>query len=245
MRCVKIRTFWKGRVCVCWMLFLLLFGLTGCKGTKTSTRPRRRPADPLVIAAVGDSITWGALAFGAKADSGGYPAILESRLRNAGYNIVVFNKGIPGEKAYQTHERFARAVADVEIVLLMIGVNDIIRPEGCPEPHHCHTAQHIAAMVDEARTAGVAVLLSTVTPAQARCDRNWANAPIEALNVQIVEIARKRKIPLADNHQAILASDKATLFSDCLHFTDDGYHVLAEQWYQTLLQLHLLPKISP
>jgi lysophospholipase L1-like esterase len=222
-------------------LIISVVALTGCK-PKTSSKFSGMPSDrPVIIAAVGDSITWGALAFGAKAASGGYPAILENKLRSAGYNVVVFNKGIPGEKAYQTHARFARAIADADIVLLMIGTNDIIRPAGCPEPDHCRTAEHIAAMLDLAQHAHVAPFIGTVPPAQSRCDRSWANPPIQALNAQIIQIAQQRQIPVAPIHQAIQEQSGA-IFSDCLHLTDAGYAIMAEQWYQIVLAQQILVK---
>lgn len=208
--------------------------------------PSKTPADtgPTVIVAIGDSLTWGALAFGPKASSGGYPTILETILRDEGYDVVVFNKGLPGEKAYQTRARFQRAIADADIALLMIGVNDIIRPEGCPEPNNCRTGEHIEVMIKLAAKADIPLLISTLTPAQNNCARSWANPPIQNINEQILALARKYSLVLADNHQAILEHGGAMLFSDCLHFTDDGYQVLAEHWYQALLHSGYLQKIK-
>ena len=51
------------------------------------------PEGTIVIVAVGNSITYGIGTY-----NGGYPAILQSMLQSAGYNVVVINEGIPGER---------------------------------------------------------------------------------------------------------------------------------------------------
>ena len=233
--------------------FLLLFIggvciLAGCESSQES--PPRHSDDStvtpssgnsIVITAIGDSITWGAMAFGERAPSGGYPAMLEAKLRADGHDVVVRNEGISGEKAYETSSRFLRAINDVDIVLLMIGTNDIIRPEDCPEPHHCRTAEHIAAMLDEALRSDVLPFVSTVTPAQSRCARDWTNPPIQALNEKIYTIAQERNVKIVDNHQAILDHGGA-FFSDCLHFKDEGYKLIAQQWYDTLIETNVIKK---
>ena len=233
--------------------FLLLFIgglciLAGCESSQKSSsrQPDSRTVTPssgnsIVITAIGDSITWGAMAFGERAPSGGYPAMLEAKLRADGYDVTVRNEGISGEKAYETNSRFLSAINDADIVLLMIGTNDIIRPEDCPEPHHCRTAEHIAAMLDEALHSNVIPFVSTVTPAQSRCARDWANPPIRSLNEKIYTIAQKRNVKIVDNHQAILDHGGA-FFSDCLHFKDEGYGVIAQQWYDTLVETNVIKK---
>jgi lysophospholipase L1-like esterase len=232
------------------VLSIILAGIwmTGCERSKPEPQQHAVTPSPanqsIVITAIGDSITWGALAFGERAPSGGYPAILERRLQTEGYEAVVINKGISGEKAYQTRERFADAIAGADIALLMIGTNDIIRPEDCPEPHNCRTAEHIEAMVKQAGDTNVILLLSTVIPAAPPpCARSWANAPIQALNIEIVALAQKHQITLVDNHQALLEYG-GEIFSDCLHLTDDGYAILADNWYQTLIKNQLLRNIQ-
>jgi lysophospholipase L1-like esterase len=227
-------------------LFIIL---TGCKSVKESssqqrdTTPVRQQTDgSTVIVAIGDSITWGAMAFGARAPSGGYPAILEAKLRADRYQVVVVNKGIAGEKSFETDERFLQAIAGAKIALIQIGTNDIIRPEGCPEPNHCRTIEHIQSLVEQALNVQVIPLVSTVTPAQLGCNRSWANVPIQALNQEIDALARTHRITIVDNYQAILDHGGGALFADCLHFTDAGYEVIAQHWYDALVQQNLIQK---
>jgi lysophospholipase L1-like esterase len=227
----------------------ILVVLTGCEGSKEPA-PQQRDTTPVrqqaegstVIVAIGDSITWGAMAFGARAPSGGYPAILEAKLRADGYRVVVVNKGIAGEKSFETDERFLQAIAGAKIALIQIGTNDIIRPEGCPEPNHCRTIEHIQSLVEQALNVQVIPLVSTVTPAQPGCNRSWANIPIQALNQEIDALARIHRITIVDNYQAILDHGGGALFADCLHFTDAGYEVIAQHWYDALMQQNLIQK---
>lgn len=221
--------------------------LTGCKGSnapspqqRESTTVTKHSEGSTVIAAIGDSITWGAMAFGERAPSEGYPAMLEAKLQAAGYDVVVINKGNSGEKSFATDDRFLKAIEVADIALIMIGTNDIIRPESCPEPHNCRTVEHIASILDKALNSKTVPLISTLTPAQSGCARNWANSPIRKLNEQIYEIAHDRNVIVVDNHQAILDHGGGTLFADCLHFKDRGYEVISQQWYNTLVENNII-----
>ncbi|MBD3305620.1 hypothetical protein GF339_04505 [candidate division KSB3 bacterium] len=232
MLCEETRTrLIRGKLVILWLNLFL--GLAGCEG---SSDQRAQQADTVIVA-VGDSLTWGSLAFGKRASQKGYPAMLETKLRAAGYEIVVLNKGIPGEKSPETALRFQQAIEGADLVLLMIGTNDIIKPETCPDPHNCRTIEQIDAMLEQALDAGVIPLLSTLPPAQGRCARSWANPIIDALNTEIQQVAQARNVTLVDTHQAILEHGGGVLFSDCLHFTDDGYGIIAQEWYHALLPL--------
>ena len=142
--------------------------------------------------------------------------MLEAKLHATGYDVIVLNKGISGEKSPATDDRFLQAIDDADIVLIMIGTNDIIKPESCPEPHNCRTIEHIGSMLDKALNSKIVPVVSTITPAQSRCARSWANSPIQALNTQLYNIAHERNVRIVDNHQAILNHGGGSLFSDCL-----------------------------
>jgi lysophospholipase L1-like esterase len=96
-------------------------------------------------------------------------------------------------------------------------------------------------MLDEALHSNVLPFVSTVTPAQSRCARDWANPPIQSLNEKIYTLAQERNVKIVDNHQAILDHGSA-FFSDCLHFKDEGYNVIAQQWYDTLIETNVVKK---
>ncbi|MBD3305621.1 hypothetical protein GF339_04510 [candidate division KSB3 bacterium] len=229
----------------------MLLSLLGCSDTTSSKNPispqtpdptptpqptaTPKPTDgPKTIAAVGDSLT-----YGVKSAMGGYPDMLETQLRNAGYRVVVYNRGIPGEQAHSTDYRFNLVIENADIVLLMIGTNDIVNPGRCVEPNNCNTALYIESMLKKALRAGVVPFVSTVPPANPESPYAWANAGIKSLNSQIYSIAAKLSVRVVDNYAAI-QSYGTSIFADSLHFTDQGYNVIARQWYNTLVRSRVL-----
>lgn len=186
------------------------------------------------IVAVGDSITYG---FGS--DIGGYPTILANMLISAGYNVVVENQGVPGEKTPWTYQRFLSTISGADIVLLMIGVNDIVNPTPCPDSH-CHTSYHIGLMLDMAIGAGVTPLVSTITPAKSRSPYVKFNPTIKRMNSKISREASKRGVLVVDNYRAIRAADGDAVFFDRLHFNDRGYEAIALAWYKALTRNNLI-----
>jgi lysophospholipase L1-like esterase len=116
---------------------------------------RFKDGEPLAIVAIGSSSTQGA---GASSPARAYPAQLERELRrrHPGLAIAVANRGIGGEVAADTLERFdADALAgQPDLVIWQLGGNDAIR---AVEP------AAFAAVVDKGvqrmRAAGVDVVL--------------------------------------------------------------------------------------
>ncbi|MBD3305622.1 hypothetical protein GF339_04515 [candidate division KSB3 bacterium] len=193
------------------------------------------PEGTTVIVAIGDSIT-----YGWDSTVGGYPVILQNKLLAAGYNAVVLNEGVPGERTPATEARFLEVIAGADIALIMIGINDIIDPQACPEPFNCQTINHIEALLDKALISKTVPLVSTVTPANPTGPYEWANYPIRSLNSQIYQIAAERNVLLVDNYRAIMSNGGSTLYDDNLHFTDQGYGIIAQQWYDALIANDLL-----
>jgi lysophospholipase L1-like esterase len=179
----------------------------------------------VVIAAVGDSITYGVGSTG-----GGYPPMLEEKLRAAGHNVIVRNEGVPGEQAYETNMRFWYAIRDADIALLMIGTNDLwaVGTSNDKDP-----VGYIELMIDQAQVAGTIPIVGTIPP-QFGCIPDQ-DLTIRKLNSQIQAITIKQEIQLVDTYHAILAHGGAALYSDCRHFNDQGYRVLADAFYNAVL----------
>jgi acyl-CoA thioesterase-1 len=86
-------------------------------------------AEPVEILAIGDSQTNGR----GLDRSSAYPAQLEALLRADGYDVVVINSGVDGEKAFQIYNRMVREVNErTEIVIFQGGGNDT-SPAGAVE----------------------------------------------------------------------------------------------------------------
>lgn len=195
----------------------------------------QHPHDAVVIVAIGDSITYGQGAW-----DGGYPKRLESRLLAAGHNVIVLNKGIQGDQSNPMDARFLSSIVGADIVLLMVGINDVINPGDCAEPFNCHTIEHYQSMLDKALVSRVIPVASTITPARIGDDYDWANPYIQLANAQIMASANQRGVAVVDNYQPILSGGGDALYDDRIHFNAYGYEVIAEQWYNVIEQNQLI-----
>ncbi|MCP4400452.1 MAG: hypothetical protein GY801_24505 [bacterium] len=200
-------------------------------------KPQFPEAKKIVIAAVGDSIT-----YGKGSNSGGYVSKLEQKLRAAGYDVVLRKKAVPGEQAASTNARFSSAIAGADIALIMIGTNNVVNPYTCPSPGFCNAGLHVGSMVRKAITAGVRPFISTIPPIRASCESIWPNYDVRRLNAQYAVISRSRNVPLVNNYDPILRSGGDSLFVDCLHFNDRGYNVIASRFFKALLAHKVLSK---
>lgn len=199
------------------------------------------PVDTTVIVTVGDSLT-----YGIRSPIGGYPAILQMKLNEAGYNALVINKGVPGLTSPVAHDDMLEYIAGADITLIMIGTNDLRNPGGCPDRFNCRTVENTEAMLDKALISGVTPLISTVTPAKSTGINNWANPVISWHNEVIYSLANERNVIVVDNYTAILENGGDALFEDeKVHFTDEGYEVIARYFFNALVQNNLVEKVSP
>ena len=198
------------------------------------------PEGTTVIVAIGDSLTYGQGSSG-----GGYPAILQNMLLSAGYSVLVLNEGVPGERTYSTHARWLQEIANADIALIMIGTNDVINPGSCYEPYNCRTIELIESMINEALISKKIPIVSTIPPAKTDDVRAWANSSFRTLNARIYKLAAQYNIPLVDNYQAIRDNGGDRLYSDYLHFSDQGYEVIAQQWYNAIVEGALIEGAQP
>lgn len=195
-----------------------------------------QPYKSYTIAAVGNSITYGT---GSSWGTGGYPGMLEAKLRAAGYNAVVRNHGIPGSTSYEIDSYFDDMVQGADIVLIMIGTNDIV-PGYCLGST-CPTVDHIRSMVNKALRSNILPVLGTITPKKFSGGLAWANPSIVNINAGIIALANEYNLKVADNYTAIVQNGGDVLFFDQHHFTDQGYDVLANEWFRVLTGLIFKP----
>jgi lysophospholipase L1-like esterase len=197
---------------------------------------RQYPEAEFVIVAVGDSLTKGV-----GSSIGGYPAFLQAKLTQAGYNAIVINEGISGETSSEAAQRFLDVIVDADIVLLMIGINDFIVPANCVIPYACDPISQTEYMMDVALLSKITLLVSTVTPARSNGTVSKINSNIIAHNGMLSTLATEKEVVLVDNYSAILANGGNSLYSDkAVHFTDQGYEIIAQQWFDALIKNGLL-----
>lgn len=119
-----------------------------------ATRPRSAPEvreGPSVVF-LGDSLTAG---YGLSPDEA-YPALIEERLRKAGYPHHVVNAGVSGDTSAAALRRLERALrGDVDVLVIALGGNDGLR--GLPPSE---LERNLQQMIDTARGRGIDVLLA-------------------------------------------------------------------------------------
>jgi lysophospholipase L1-like esterase len=191
-----------------------------------------RPYKTYVITAVGDSITYGT----GGTSQGGYPAMLEAKLLRAGYSAIVYNEGIPGATSGGVDSYFEWMVNGADIALIMVGANDVIGDWPIDA-----TIGHIRSMIDKSRRLGIIPILGTVTPKSESGRLTWANPTIIAVNARIMTLAAEYQIKVADTYQAILTHGGDSLFADSHHFTDQGHDVIANEFYNRIVELVFTP----
>ena len=109
------------------------------------------PADDRVIVALGDSLTAG---LGVAADET-YPALLERRLRQAGFVYRVINAGVSGDTSAGGLRRLDWVLrSQPEVVIVALGANDGLR--GLPI---ASLRANLTAIITRVRAGGARVLL--------------------------------------------------------------------------------------
>lgn len=197
--------------------------------------PLRSAAEILVkngesIAFLGDSIT----AQGA-ASPGGYVRLVESGLAAQGVKVTVIAAGISGHKSDQMLARLDKDVLSKKPtwMTLSCGVNDVWHGErGIALEDY---KKNITEILDKCQQAGVKVVVLTATQIKLPLD-NPQNVKLDDYNAFLRDIAKARKLPLADlnaamaNEQAALekAGIKRTLTTDGVHMNLYGNMMMAE-----------------
>lgn len=184
------------------LLLALLLGLAAC-----GERPRlERLSNEAVVLAFGDSLTYGS---GAN-ENESYPAQLESLI---GRKVV--RAGVPGEVTAQALERLPGALDEYrpQLVLLCIGGNDFLRRLG-----NAQAERNVRAMVELARSRGVAVLLIG-TPELSL---------IPSPPAFYAAIANDLRIPYEGDVISEVLKD-TRLKSDPIHPNASGYRLIAER----------------
>jgi acyl-CoA thioesterase I len=112
--------------------------------------PTVPPARPRIVA-FGDSLTAGLGLLEQEA----YPAIIQQKIDEAGYDFEVVNAGLSGDTSAGGVRRLAWALeGDVRVLLVAFGGNDGLR--GLPI---AQMKQNLTTIIDEARERGIVVVL--------------------------------------------------------------------------------------
>jgi lysophospholipase L1-like esterase len=193
--------------------------------------------------AFGDSITSGRYSDPVRSliVNGGiaYSTLLEARLKSEypdqASAIEVVNEGIPGDTAQEAVEsrRFEEAIQRYrpEILLLMMGTNDILSPDGVNRGAEA-LRQMIVMATSEPYNARV--VLATIPPQRAGVPP-LRPVPhlVPVINERIRELALQMNVPLADVYK-VMEEDLSLIGEDNLHPTPAGMQAIADAFFEAI-----------
>ena len=175
--------------------------------------------EPTLYIAFGDSITNGR-------DLAGYPPKLELKLREGIGPSKVYNRGISGERTPEGLARIDGVLEELEAeyILIMEGTNDVTFGYSKES-----VVFNLGEMVDRSRAHDTIPFLGSLTPRQDSLDQRTR----EYYNPAIEEMAAEKDVPYVDMYSA-LTDLRDTHFEDGKHPNEEGYWVVAVQWYNAI-----------
>jgi len=177
-----------------------------------------------VIVAMGDSLTEGLGVNQAEA----YPAQLERKLRENGYNYTVINAGVSGETTTGALARVDWMLTlKPDIVILATGGNDSLR---AIDP--ALTQENIRQLVQTFQTAGVVVVLAGMQTVQ-----NLGQEYTNAFRAIYPALATAYDVTLIPFFLEDVAGDPKLNQDDFIHPTAAGYTIVVETIYPYVLEV--------
>jgi len=177
--------------------------LVACERGGAPRLPRLAPGS--VVLAFGDSLTHGTGVSAAQS----YPTRLERRISR-----TVVGSGVPGEVTAEGVARLPGVLDRVRPALMILchGGNDLLRRKG-----EAQAAENLRAMIREAKSRGIAVVLLGVPKP------GVLSSPPKFY----AEVAREFGLPYDGETLPAILGDRA-LKSDLIHPNAEGYERLAE-----------------
>jgi acyl-CoA thioesterase-1 len=223
------------------MLLLILIGWSGCRSksdapsSKTSsgaigseaTAPSGLPLlssdQRRLIVAFGDSLTAGA---GLAADEA-YPAVLERKIKEAGYPYRVLNAGVSGETTAGGLRRVPWILQNrPEIVILELGANDALRGLGLGE-----TKKNLAVIIELLQKEHIRVVLAGI-----KIPPNYGKEYTQGFEKIFPELAARYRLVLIPFFLEGVAGPTGLNQPDGIHPTAEGYEKVVD---------NLWPKLEP
>jgi lysophospholipase L1-like esterase len=168
-----------------------------------------------------------------------YPELLEPLLEARDVQqrsaISMVNEGVPGDLAHvQGIARFRGAMLQhrPEVVLLMMGTNDLLVPLGIDRG-----IEGLRQIIAQAKSAefNARVVLATVPPQRSGSRRPFGvPEQVPILNDRIRALATAEGLPLADVYNE-MRGDLSLIGEDDLHPTPAGFGVIARVFYDTIV----------
>jgi len=212
----------------CRFLFCLLFifVLSGCETQdKFSGAAPQHPARVYegTIIALGDSLTAGQ----GVAEEEAYPAVLETKLQQDGYNWQVINAGISGETSSGALTRIEWIIAQKpDIVILETGANDGMR--GIPVRV---VRENINQAIQLLKAANIEIVLAGMQMLQ-----NLGPEYTKQFKAVYPEIAEKQGVILIPFFLEQVAGTPSLNLPDFIHPTPEGHRIVAQTVYPFVVE---------
>lgn len=175
-----------------------------------------RPAAPIVIVALGDSLTAGYQL----PPSASFPAQLERALRARGHAVTVVNSGVSGDTSGAALERLDWAIPDgADAAIVELGANDALRGLA-PAVARANLDRILAALGKR----GMNVLLAGMI-----APRNWGPQYAQEFDSIYPELARRHGAQLYPFFLDGVALRPELNQADGLHPTETGIAVIVER----------------
>jgi acyl-CoA thioesterase I len=180
-------------------------------------------ADDRVIVALGDSLTGG---LGVARDEA-YPALLEARLRQAGFAYRVVNAGVNGDTTAGGLRRLDWVLRSrPEVVIVALGANDGLRGQPVAA-----LRDNLTAIVTRLRESGTRVLLVGM-----RLPPNYGEAYATDFAEAFRAVARGTSVAFLPFLLAGVAGDPSLNQADGIHPNAAGQRIVAD---------HVWPSLQP
>jgi acyl-CoA thioesterase-1 len=191
-----------------------------CACTASATGAERRPR----IVALGDSLTSGRGIGEALA----YPAVLQQRLIDRGYDYEVVNAGVSGDTTTRALRRLRESLdGDVQILIVALGANDGLRGVQVEQ-----LTSNLAQIIEEAQRRRIDVLLVGM---DALPIRGWAYSV--SFHKAYEELAARYQVPLVPFLLLNVMSDPSLMQPDRVHPNEAGARAIADRIWPYLEQL--------
>lgn len=210
--------------------------LAACGGGEPATgasEPRQgvlapiAPQDPTLppvrprIVALGDSLTAGL----GLLEQESYPAIIQQKIDEAGYDFEVVNAGLSGDTSAGGVRRLTWALeGDVRVLLVGFGGNDGLR--GLPIEQMKH---NLSTMINEARERGIVVVLLGM-----EAPPNFGQEYATAFRQAFREVALEERVLFIPFMLDGVAGRPELNQADGIHPNQDGARIVAETVWTVL-----------
>ena len=189
--------------------------------------------------AFGDSITQG----DGSRHREGYRRRLETLLANHwGARARVIDEGVSATRSDEGADRIDAALrrSRPAYTLVLYGTNDW-NTFACRRVDTCFTLNSVRSMIRSIKAAGSLPVIGTVPPVNPAFTDRFAedrNGWVAATNLELKPIIKAEGGVVADVHAALLRAGGAhldELFSDHVHPNDDGYAVIADEFFRAIV----------